>query len=158
LELVFWNLCFSSDMRELNDDNLDALLREHYSAELDGQLDRAPAVLARSSRRSPWRAAIYPIALAAGIAAIFLVPALMRRGADPAPAPIAQGTWGDSMEHEIEWNTIDQGTVFVDGDLPMRSIRRQRMDNFRWIDPETNASMQLSVPHSEIVLVGMNAN
>jgi hypothetical protein len=145
-------------MRELNDDNLDALLREHYSAELDGQLDRAPAVLARSSRRSPWRAAIYPLALAAGIAAVFLVPALLRQQNDIDPAPIAQSSFDNSIEHEIEWNTIDQGTVFVDGDRPMRSIRRQRMDNFRWVDPETNATMQLSVPHSEIVLVGMNAN
>ena len=146
-------------MPDLNDDNLDALLREHYALELDGQLDRAPAVLARSSSRLPWRAAIWPLALAAGVAAIFVVPALLRRDVQDRINPqIAKADDSGDVEHQIEWNTIDQGTVFVNGEQPMRSIRRERMDNFRWIDPETNASMELTVPNNEIVFVGMTAN
>jgi hypothetical protein len=154
-------------MRELNDDNLDTLLREHFASQLDGQLDkarygqldRAPAAFARSSRRRPWRAVVWPLALAAGIAAVFVLPALLRRGEKPAlPGPqVAQITSSPSVEHEIAWNTIDQGTVFIADDQPMRSIRRERTDSFRWIDPETSALMELSIPHNEIVLVGMSA-
>jgi hypothetical protein len=148
-------------MPDLNDDNLDALLREHFASELDGQLDRAPAVLARSSRRLPWRAAIWPMALAAGIAAVFVVAAFLRHE-QPTPGKsnqqVVQANLDPSVEHQIAWNTVDEGTVMVQGDQPMRSIRRQRMDNFRWIDPETNASMELSIPHNEVVLVGMTAN
>jgi hypothetical protein len=147
-------------MREPNDDNLDALLREHFAAELDGQLDRAPAVLARSSRRLPWRAAIWPVALAASVAAVFAVAAFLRHEQPSRGTPHTHIAQADdpSVEHQIAWNTVDEGTVMVEGDRPMRSIRRQRMDSFRWIDPETKASMELSIPHNEVVLIGMPAN
>jgi hypothetical protein len=160
-------------MKDLNDDNLDVLLREHFSAELDpqldtgkrdafaparsGQLDRAPAVFARSSRRLPWRAAIVPFALAASIAAIFIVPALLNRDPQATETEVVQGVPHTPVEHEIAWNTVDQGTVFVDSDVPMRSILRERTDNFRWIDPETNASMEVSIPQNEVIFVGMTA-
>jgi hypothetical protein len=98
--------------------------------------------------------------MAAAVAAVFLLPALMNSvKVRPSPPPaIVQNTDHGDVEHEIQWNTVDQGTVFVNDNVPMRSIRRDRLDNLRWVDPSSNATMEMSVPHSETVLVGMNAN
>ena len=160
-------------MNELNDEQLDLLLRDHFSTELDGQLGRAPvAILARSRRRSPWRAAVNwgvggGFALAAAIGALFLFAPLLKimsRGGDSDSHQVAQRAGApvtpisEPVEHEIAWNTIDQGTVFVNDNVPMRSIRRQRVDSLKWIDPDTKAQMEVTVPHDEVVLVGLNAN
>jgi hypothetical protein len=132
------------------------------------ELDRAPAALARSSRRLPWRAWrgwAFPLAAAAAVA-LFVIPALLKHGDDTREYPTPGSTptvasaqqLSPSVEHEIRWNTVDEGTVFVNGDTPMRSIRRERVDNVRWVDPDTHATMQMSVPNNEVVLVGMHAN
>jgi hypothetical protein len=153
-------------MNDLNDEQLDLLLREHLSAELDPQLGRAPASFeARSRRRfSRWRAASWSIgaglALAAAIAGLFLLAPLWKvmKTTEPQISPTPPVAQLEPVEHEVAWNTIDQGTVFVNDNVPMRSIRRERLDRFKWTDPETKAQMQMSVPHDEVVLVGLNAN
>lgn len=154
---------FVSLMPDLNDDNLDLLLREHYRAELDGQLDRAPAVQARSSRRLPWRAVGWSTLAVAAAVTIFMMPALraligqaLRN--DPRLPLVTQTAAAQPVEHEVQWKTIDQGTVFVNDELPMRSIRRERLDHIRWTDPDTNATYQMSIPNQETVLVGLRAN
>jgi hypothetical protein len=56
-------------MSDPKDEILDRLLRDHLASELDGQLGRAPAAIARSRRRSPWRAVVLPFAAAAAASA-----------------------------------------------------------------------------------------
>jgi hypothetical protein len=124
--------------------DFDHLLRDHFRAELDGQLGRAPAAFARSSRRRPWRVALVAVS---GLAAAIVVGLIVLR---PRPShPIGPVT--TSVEYEVAWQSIDQGTVLIDGE-PLHSIRRQRIDQFKWIDPATRQTIELSVPSEELVL------
>lgn len=159
-------------MVELNDQHLDRLLREHFASQLDPQLGRATAAMQRSCaavpRRRRWRStwtAAAGLALAASFAAVFLGPGvfsrlLKPRVDQPAPAPPVALVQPDiqPIEHQIHWNAVDQGTVFVNGQVPMRSILRQRIDSLRWSDPQDNATYELRLPQDEIVLIGLNAN
>ena len=148
-------------MSDPNDDILDRLLREHFAAEVDPQLGRAPAAIARSRRRLPWRAVILPLTAAAAALLILLIPAMTPRstprsaGLAPTIAPAAET---GPVDHVVEWRNIDQGTVFVNGGVPMRSIRRQRLDSYTWTDPASRETMEMTVPHDEIVLIGLPAN
>lgn len=75
---------------------------------------------------------------------------------DPAGAMDAQTI---PVRHEVAWQTTDRGTVFVgDEEQPMRGYVRQRVDNFRWTDPNTNAKFEVSVPNDEVMLVNMNSH
>jgi hypothetical protein len=159
-------------MVELNDQHLDRLLHEHFASRLDPQLGRATAAMQRSCAavpgrrrcRSTWTAAA-GLALAASLAAVFLGPGvfstlLKPRLDQPAPAPPVALVQPDiqPVEHQIHWKDIDQGTVFVNGQVPMRSILRQRIDSLQWSDPADNAVYQMSLPQDEIVLIGLNPN
>jgi len=159
-------------MVELNDENLDRLLCEHFARELDPQLPRATAAVApawvagtrQRQRRWTWATAA-GLALAASVAAFFLGPGVLsgllrQTHSDHAPVPPVALVQPDiqPVEHQIQWNAIDQGTVFVNGQVPMRSILRQRIDSLQWSDPADNAIYQISLPQDEIVLIGLNAN
>jgi hypothetical protein len=143
-------------------DNFDLQLRSHFAKELDGQLGRAPAAFARSSRRRPWRVVGWTSGLvaAAAIAGIFILPAVVRRLAphDSIAIPTTQKTqMVTPVEYSAAWNTTDEGTVFL-ADQPLRSIRSERVDTLRWIDPETNATIEMTFPHEEQIYLALNAN
>jgi hypothetical protein len=142
-------------MQDMNDDNFDLLLREHLSAELDGQLGRAPAAFARSSRRWPWRAVV--IGAAGLAAAAILAIALMRPDAvQTTPTPPSAQAKAIPAEYELAWRTIDRGTVFLDEETPVRNYLRQQVEIVRWKDPETGQVIEVSVPHEQTMLVGLN--
>ena len=160
--------------QQMNDDELDVLLRGHFANELDAQLGRAPAAFSRSSirrLRSPWRAAVWSgagLAMAAAVAAVLTYGPLLKlirngEGHDnqiankvsPTPATVVSDE--PDVQHEIAWNTIDQGTVIYN-DEPMRSIRRERVDRMSWFDASSNATVEVTVPHNEVILVGLQAN
>lgn len=159
-------------MVELNDENLDRLLREHFASELDPQLGKATATVlpacapATRPRRWHWTwTAAAGLALAASVAAFLLGPGvfsglLRQTQLHHPPAPPVALVQPDirPVEHQIHWNDIDQGTVFVNGQVPMRSILRQRIDSLQWSDPADNAIYQMSLPQDEIVLIGLNPN
>jgi hypothetical protein len=143
------NFEFSMIPREPHPD-IDHLLREHFSAALDGQLGRAPAAFARSSRRRPWRVALLAGAgLAAAAAAVVLM--VLR----PAPSrPLAPAQ--TPVQYEVAWQSIDQGTVLIDGE-PLHSVHHQRVDQFKWVDPETHQTIEVSVPSEALVLTELES-
>jgi hypothetical protein len=155
-------------MNELNDEQLDLLLREHLSAELDPQLGKAPAAFEAKPRRRPtsWRSMLISLsigggfALAAAIGGLFIFAPLLKVMNKPDPRQIVMPVTpvSEPVEHEVAWNTVDQGTVFVNDDVPMRSVLRQRVDSLKWVDPDTHATIEMKVPRDEVVLVGLNAN
>jgi hypothetical protein len=139
-------------MPDLNDDQFDALLGEHLSRELDGQMGRAGAAFERSQRRYVLRFATWgSLAAAAVIAAILLRPH------PPVPAPVQPPTAvATAVEYQLDSQTIDQGTVFLDKDTPMRRYVEHQIETARWVDPVTHAQMELTVPHDQVLLVGLN--
>jgi hypothetical protein len=143
-------------------DNFDLQLRSHFAKELDGQLGRAPAAFARSSRRRPWRVIgwVSGLAAAAAIAGIFIIPAVIKHlgSRDVIAIPTTQKTpLVTPVEYTSAWNTTDEGTVYLE-EQPLRSIRRERVDTLRWIDPETNATIEMTIPLDEQVYLALDAH
>src|SRR3954466_14135587 len=110
-------------MQDHEDDIFDLQLREHFAKELDGQLGRAPAAFARSSRRRPWRVAVGWTSGLAAAAAIALAVTLVRHhtaapmtDARQLVVPLAM----TPVEYRSAWQTTDAGTVYLpDDDSPM---------------------------------------
>jgi hypothetical protein len=61
-----------------------------------------------------------------------------------------------AVQYEVAWQSIDQGTVLIDGE-PLRSVRRQRVDQFKWVDPATQQTIEVSVPSEEVVLTELES-
>ena len=59
----------------------------------------------------------------------------------------------DAVRREIE-ETRRVALVYVDGDMPLRSVVRQANETVRWYDPQRKAHMEMTVPRDEVMLVG----
>jgi len=54
----------------------------------------------------------------------------------------------------LVYNTRDEGLHFADGsERPMRRVRYNTQQTWRWRNPETGASLRVSYPSEEIVLI-----
>ena len=54
----------------------------------------------------------------------------------------------------VVYNTRDEGLHFTDGsERPVRRVRYQTQQSWRWRNPETGASLRVSYPSEEIVLI-----
>src|SRR2546428_3426373 len=75
------------------------------------------------------------------------------------PTPARNATGNDSRLipagfTEIVYNTRDEGLQFPDGaEQPMRQMRYQTSETLRWRNPETGASLRISYPSEEVVLI-----
>jgi hypothetical protein len=124
-------------------------------------------------RRSGWSAFGWSIglagaAVAAGIAVVMILVPLVQRNPAPTqqvvivPDPTERHTTVTpasddaprDVEHALTWNTIDQGTVYLGGEVPLRSVVRQANETVRWYDPQRNARVEMTVPRDEVMLVG----
>lgn len=138
-------------VNDRNDDNFDQLLREHFSRELDGQLGRKIAPIKRSR---PTRLLIgATVALAASIAGIVL----LRPAREPGKTQTVPASGASPVNYQMAWQTTDTGTVYVN-DAPMRSMRSLKIESVKWVDPATNATIELTIPHDETILIALNAN
>ena len=142
----------------------------------DDAPDEAPLPMPRAihgQHRSGWSAFGWSIglagaAVAAGIAVVMILVPLVQR--NPAPTKqlvvVPDPTDPDTtvtpasddaprdVEHALTWNTIDQGTVYLGGEVPLRSVVRQANETVRWYDPQRNARVEMTVPRDEVMLVG----
>jgi hypothetical protein len=54
----------------------------------------------------------------------------------------------------LVYNTRDEGLHFADGsERPLRRVRYRTQQTWRWRNPETGASLRVSYPSEEIVLI-----
>jgi hypothetical protein len=54
----------------------------------------------------------------------------------------------------VVYNTRDEGLHFADGsERPVRRVRYRTQQTWRWRNPETGASLRVSYPSEEIVLI-----
>jgi hypothetical protein len=82
--------------------------------------------------------------------------------ASPAPVegPVAGGTekspgrFVSAGGTDVVYNARDEGLQFADGSTrPVRRLRYQTRQTWRWRNPETGASLRVSYPSEEVVLI-----
>lgn len=149
-------------MTRMDEDNLDRLLRTRLRHELDGQVGRAEARFRHKLAVQRWwrtRSAAVG-AIAAMAACVALAWNLWPSG--PAPRPgngvvaVTHATVEPVRVDQLTcWRTLDEGTVLLDGQTPMRRVRRQVIETYEWFDPEQQALVEVTVPREEVILVSM---
>jgi hypothetical protein len=163
-------------MSELNDDdNVERLLHEYFSAELDGQVGRAGAgfrlhlLQARAAERgaalrrrrrmtSGWAVGIVGSAVAASVAVMAAAPAFWRNAGPSSGArdePLHAAPAEPVTYTQVVGQTIDEGTFLVDGRVPVRKLRRERVEQAMWYDAEMGAQVQVFVPREDVMFVEM---
>jgi hypothetical protein len=86
--------------------------------------------------------------------------------ADSSPAPATMpppGATAHSTQHSgfvpaggtnLVYNARDEGLHFADGsERPVRRVRYKTQQTWRWRNPETGASLRVSYPSEEVVLI-----
>jgi hypothetical protein len=157
-------------MSEMEDRQLDALLSEHFAAELDGHVGRCAAAF--EHRAAPQRRhhpGGWAMALAAGVAAAACVavvwnyrhqpkqgPQMANPLSQPSPGQLAdaQQTQAPFMERALALQNVDEGT-FVMQDVPVRQVRQVLLENVRWYDPREKTEVQLTIPRERLIFIEM---
>jgi hypothetical protein len=63
------------------------------------------------------------------------------------------------VEQTVTWDTVDGGTLYGPRGVPVRGVRRERVDQIRFVDPRLgNAKVEITLPRDEVTLVGMQAH
>jgi hypothetical protein len=75
-----------------------------------------------------------------------------------SPAPEVRSTSSNEFipagATQVVYNTRDEGLRFADGsEEPMRRVRYQTHQTLQWRNPGTGASLRVSYPSEEIVLI-----
>jgi hypothetical protein len=163
-----------NDFSELENE-LKKLQPAQPSAELFARIDAAFAKT-DSNQTGDTAKVIHParfkvswlsLGLGLAAAAIFLI--FARVGVDrPAkrppitqntPAPdtrstIATADFIPAGATQVVYNTRDEGLHFPAGyDEPMRRVRYQKRETLQWRNPNTGASLRVSYPSEEVVLI-----
>jgi hypothetical protein len=73
----------------------------------------------------------------------------------PSNQSVVEGD--DDAQRTIAYRAIDEGTVYVsNSNVPVRQIRRQALDTVSWTDRKHGDQVQVTLPHDDVVLVGLN--
>lgn len=165
------------DNKTPGDEDLDALLRDFLSAQLDPQLGRAarrfhehhhrqaaptlaPGLAPPRRALGGWMIGVAGGAMAASIAALWAGPSLWHAAPPdrpPAPViPVAAQYNFDLDAVTLSTQTRDAGTVLLDGRTPARKIVRNELKQIRWVDPERDVSVERIEPRQTIMLIEMD--
>jgi hypothetical protein len=141
------------------------------ASDIDGQLGRARE--RERTSQTPHNTWSLGFGLAAAaVLVLFAVVTMERRherqetvvktSAATTERPVARGT-AQSMSPDrfvsaggtnLVYNARDEGLHFADGsERPLRRLRYQTQQTWRWRNPETGASLRVSYPSEEIVLI-----
>jgi len=160
----------------LNDEQLQQQVAEAVGQRLEPQLGRARrAFLEAVAQPQPvptrptlrFRRWVFIGLGGAAAAAAMLLLTLRSTGASDAPdvssgsgAPVVASAASDEpsdVRHTVLWEPIDEQTVYVNGQVPARSIRGVRVDEVQWFDPRMKAHVRLTVPRQQVVLTALAA-
>lgn len=126
---------------------------------LDAVAQAQPTPTRSSRRLQQW------MSLGLAAAAAVLAVALRSRVVPYSPR-VPTGLWIPRMalteqprdvRHTVLWQPIDEQTVYVNGQVPARSIRGVRVDEVQWFDPRMKAHVRLTVPREQVVLTSLSA-
>ena len=163
------------DNKTPGDEDLDLLVRDFLSAQLNPQLGRAARRFgehhrreARDARPVPPRRALggwvigaVGAAMAASIAALWAGPSLWHAAPPERPVapvvPVASAQYHFDLDAvTLSTQTRDAGTVLLDGRTPARKIVRNELKQVRWVDPERHVSFERIEPRQTIMLIEMD--
>jgi hypothetical protein len=158
-------------MSELDEKRLEWLLRQHLTSELDPQLGRALAAFRAApgpQRPSHWwlHAGWISGAVAACVAVGILAYAVNQRTQRISPTAVNPPTSAKNdrgsedvipVAQSVAWSTRDEGTIMLDGNQPVRQLRRNVVQQMQWYDPELNSTIELTVPQEQVMLIGMQS-
>jgi hypothetical protein len=155
-------------MSEEENEQLDQMLSENFRRRLDPQIGRASAAFEAATEMSSTRPhRLLPLFVGVGglIAAAVLIawPLLQDRpdghGGVPKVAAIptttirAAASDDVNVERLVLWRAVDEGASVVNSTVPVRKLRYEAVEQIEWEDPVDQATIQLSVPVAEVVLV-----
>ena len=135
----------------------DETLRSHLCGALDAQRGRARAAFERSAQtplapsRNRKRWVIASIASGAIAATILLT--LSSSPAPEASVPPVAAIPSSYVERVLTWRAVDEGPRVLHSTLPVRRVRYQTVEQIEFSDPDTHATIQLSIPREHVVLV-----
>lgn len=132
-------------MAERDDEQLEALLRQFLSDELDGRLGRSErrfrqylsAAAATAWRQRAWLIGAFVSGMAASVAVLWATPLLRHPARPPMVDEASTRASGTTMnavpadlERFVQSRTTDEGIIMV-GDAPVRVLHRQALEQKR---------------------------
>ena len=70
------------------------------------------------------------------------------------PEPFLPAAENTSIEITETWSQIfDEGAVMLNNTVPARKLRRKIMEQVKWHDPDRNVTVEIAVPHEEIIFI-----
>ena len=141
------------------------------ASDIDGQLVRARGRERTSQTPYNWWSLGFGLA-AAAVLILFAAVTMERRrehqqtvaqssaAPETRPAPlgtkqsISPGRFVPAGGTNLVYNARDEGLHFADGsERPVRRVRYRTQQTWRWRNPETGASLRVSYPSEEVVLI-----
>jgi len=141
------------------------------ASDIDAKLDRARERERTSQTPYNWWSLGFGLA-AAAVLILFAVVTMERRherretvaqsstASETRPAPLgakrstSPGRFVPAGGTNLVYNARDEGLHFADGsERPLRRVRYNTQQTWRWRNPETGASLRVSYPSEEIVLI-----
>lgn len=160
------------------DDQLDAMLREHLAATLDSQLGRSRRAFEahiagprKPSRRSTNKRAWTAIGvLTGGLAASLLAAAWalpIHKPASPvpiaastnvlptssSPAPAEAAYRFRKVGQVLSCRTQDEGLIVIDDHTPARIVRQVEMERTQWFDEGRGVRIETITPREDVKLI-----
>src|SRR5215212_2237368 len=145
-----------------NDNKIDILISRHLGKQLDRHVGRAQkAFLAEVMQRRRFHIPRYwavaaVLLLAATLVCVLAVKNLFIPPTKLPPGPVSNSESGPLLPvaQSVAWRTMDEGTVMMNGDIPVRQLRRQVVEHVKWYDEQRKTTFELHQPQEQIMLIG----
>ena len=147
-----------------NDNKIDILISRHLGKQLDRHVGRAQkAFLAEVTQRRRFHIPRYWAVAAIILLAATLICVLAVKNLFIPPTKLPPNTASNSesqpllpIAQSVAWRTMDDGTVMMNGDIPVRRLRRQVVEHVKWYDEQRKTTFELHQPQEQIMLIGLN--
>jgi hypothetical protein len=154
-------------MSQRDEEQFDAMMSGFFKDALDPQLGRSERSFRRhlnDTVRSAWRQRTWLVGafitgMAASVAMLWAGP--LFRAASPASAPMQAvskaNTGGETVvpaiERVVQSHTTDEGVMVLGDGMPVRVIRRERVENTRRMDDQKQIHEEQGSPEDELVFI-----